>query len=36
MARKRVGKWNDEDRDLAELEMAGVIIQEQQVIDGAV
>ncbi|CAM9410995.1 unnamed protein product [Ectocarpus fasciculatus] len=30
MARKRVGKWNDEDRDLAELEMAGVIIQEQQ------
>ncbi|CAM9963047.1 unnamed protein product [Ectocarpus sp. 8 AP-2014] len=30
MARKRVGKWNDEDRDLAELEMAGLIIQEQQ------
>ncbi|CAM9211474.1 unnamed protein product [Ectocarpus sp. 12 AP-2014] len=30
MARKRVGKWNDEDRNLAELEMAGVIIQEQQ------
>lgn len=31
MARKRAGKWNDDDRDLAERELAAVVVEKQKV-----
>lgn len=31
MARKRAGKWIDEDRDLAERELAAVVVDRQKV-----